>query len=686
LSRLLAVLGLVVLVLAVLAAAVGYLAYGTEPSRTGRLALEGLQRPVAVGWDEEGRVTIEAASEPDLAAALGYVHGVDDAWALALWRQAAVGSLAEWFGERYVPFDRHARTLGFRTLAYHTYAALPDSARALLDAYARGVNRALADAAVAQRDEFVLLDVAAEPFEPWHALAVERLFAWVGTPPLRLAGAAARDSGLVRFARTDSLYRAFLHLGGTEHSRAWVARLDSAGAGTAGTAFVQQHAYGASALPLVREVTLRRGGRSVTVATVPGTLVLPGGVGGDRAWSVFLTSAAALDSTSGPPPPLDYDRLVDRAGNETLLPIRRGAEGLFFEADVPAPPPPPVRPPGSLLADSLAVPPLPADTAAAPAPAAPPPGWVVRWPGFALGTDVSAWWALVEGRAPAFRLFRGDGLTLARDGAAAVLGSPPVRQPVPGGVFVAADSLTRFAAARLAGLLTADTLGVALTPGVLAADAYSPWAAARLPGLLAALGHRDSLAGDLRDAHAYLLSWDARYTPDAIGASLFETWLTAHAEELGAPPAPGDSVSPAVLQQTLRLAVAILRTRHGERPSAWRWERVQPGARFFPVWTQGGETRGPAASRYAPVTPGLGGHPTALFPGPSLFFGERPAPAVWTAWVTTVDWDRLAVRHPVVETDAFLARARSPADATTPYYVARAAPLTDPLYLLPPGD
>src|SRR5690606_29994773 len=134
----------------------------------------------------------------------------------------------------------------------------------------------------------------------------------------------------------------------------------------------------------------------VTAATVPGTLVFPGGLGEDRAWSVFLTSPAALDSAGTALPPLDYDRLVDRQGNETLLAIRRGAEGLFFEADVPATAPSslPVQP-DTLIADT---------TAAAPAA---PPSWVVRWPGFALGTDLGAWWALVQGRAPTFRLFRG---------------------------------------------------------------------------------------------------------------------------------------------------------------------------------------------------------------------------------------------------------------------------------------
>lgn len=664
----------------VLAVVVGYFAYGTEPTRAGRLTLEGLEEAVAVGWGEDGRAVVEATSGADLAAGLGYVHGVDDGWALALRRQAALGSLAAWFGADFVSYDRHARTLGLGALAYRTYRALPDSARALLDAYARGVNAALGDAAVAQRDEFVLLDVAPEPFEPWHALAAERLVAWLGTPPLALEGAAARDSGLVRFARTDSLFRAFLRLGGAGQSRAWTAPL-----GADGATLVQQHAYGASALPLVREVTLRQAGRSVTVATVPGTLVFPGGLGERRAWSVFLTSPVALDSAGTVLPPPDYDRLVDREGNETLMAIHRAPQGLFFKADVPEAPPPPVRS-DPLAADSLVANSPSADTTATrpPVTEAPPPTWVLRWPGFAPGSDMGAWWALVEGRTFPFRLFRGDGVTLTRDGGATVLGSPPVRASLPGGVFVAADSLARFAAVRLARLLAGADSAATPTPGALIADAYSPWAAARLPRLLAALGPRDALAADLKDPYAYLLSWDARYTPDAIGASLFETWLTAHEEVLGTPLVPGDSTNRVLLQQTLRLAVAILKTRHGAQPSAWRWERVQPGARLFPVWTHGDAARGPAASRFAPVGPGLGGHPTALLLGPSRFFHEIPAPAVWTAWTSTADWSGLTVRHPVVAPGALLTGART--EIAAPHRVARDAPLRDPLTLRPPDS
>src|SRR5690606_33637148 len=173
---------------------------------------------------------------------------------------------------------------------------------------------------------------------------------------------------------------------GGGRSRAWAADLD-----TAGTAFVQQHAYGASALPLVREVTLRCAGRSAVVASVPGTLVFPGGIAGDRAWSVFLTSPVALDTAGAALPPLAYDRLVDRAGNETLLAVRRGQEGLFFEGEETAAPLP--ARPDTLVADTLAAGSPVADTLTA-APTVAPPSWVLRWPGFALGTDVGAWWAL----------------------------------------------------------------------------------------------------------------------------------------------------------------------------------------------------------------------------------------------------------------------------------------------------
>jgi hypothetical protein len=669
-SRLLALVGLVALLLAGLAAVVGTLAYGNEPVREGRLTLDALRQPTAVSWNADGHVVIEATNEADLAAALGYAHAADDAWAMTLWRRAALGGLAGWFGPTHNALDRHARMLGFADLARLTYEALPPEDRAVLDAYAEGVNLALRQNPVAQRDEFVLLDLSPMPWAPWHALAVERLVAWLGTPPLSadsVFAAARSDAAVERFASTDSLFRRTLGLGGAHQSRAWAAQLGS------GTAFVQQHPYGTSALPLLRTVTLRQGSRSVSVATVPGTLMMPGGQSDAHAWSLFLTSDAALAPFDADLPPPVFDRIADDDGNETLLTINRAPDGLYFKSEVATPPTVQID---SLAADSTGRMP---DTIPPKAPAA----WVLRWPGFATGTDLGAWRALRNREPSAFRLFRGDGLLMTQGDGVRVLGAPSVRVALPGGVFLAADPQARFAGESLAERLgRADSSAAqdSLTVESLARDAYSGWAAAQLPGLLAALGHRDSLAADLKDPYAFLLSWDARYTEDAIGASLFETWLVAHRSITGALPSAADSSNRPLLQQTLRLSVAILRDHYGERTSGWRWEYVQPGARVFPVW--GDSARGPAASRYAPLKAGLGGHPTALRAGPSLVFGEPPAPAVWTAWMTTDDWTLLHVFHPVVEPEGFLARLRT-TRAAAPVSVRLNEAVTDPLFLRP---
>src|SRR5690606_23936881 len=173
--------------------------------------------------------------------------------------------------------DRHARTLGFGQLARATYEDLPAEEQALLDAYALGVNRAFEANRLDEGDEFVLQDVRPEAWAPWDALAVERLIAYLMAPPPAVPAdssaraAFARSPQLRRFLAADSLFRAMLHLDGAEHSLAFAVR-DEAGA-----ALVQRHVYGSSALPLVREAVLQRGGQTATVATVPGTLMLPGG-------------------------------------------------------------------------------------------------------------------------------------------------------------------------------------------------------------------------------------------------------------------------------------------------------------------------------------------------------------------------------------------------------------------------
>ncbi len=721
----------------VLAVVVAVLAYGTGAKRSGEVEVDGLTSPVTVGWPEEGLPVVSAQTPEGLYAGLGYVHASDATWAMVLWRQAALGELAGWFPARS-GLDRHARALGFGVSARRAYDALDAPQRALLDSYARGVNAALAVPGVAQRDEFVLLDVRPEPWQPWHALAVERLLAWLATPPPHadsgFAAAMRADVNVERFAQADSAFRAYLQLGGFQQARAYTGRL-------AGDVpfFAVSQPWGSSAVPLFEEVALELGGRRVTAATVPGTLALPYGQDDTRAWAALLSGTYRLRPDPTEPPPAISDRLVDRVGDETLLTFNRTPTYLYLPAEPRPAPPPPTSPPGTpvpldslVKADSASTKPpatgaaasgttatrptptagagtpprtpaqpaprtaapatapsprsaAPTDSADAPPPdttAAPRDGWRLEWAGFGAETDLTAWTDLFAGRQPTFRLFRGAGLTATRDGETQLLGTPVVRTEVPGGLFVAESRDARYAAQRLTGLLRSPR-----PPGsvsLLLDDSYSPWAAARVGSLSASLGRRETIPDSLRDAYAFLRGWDARYDPDAIGASIFELWLDTHREATGElPRATADSLERRELRRTLGLAVTRLKARHGTEPSGWRWAIVQHGTLQFPIWASDDARR--ASERYAPVEPEMGGHPTTLRAGPSLVL-RGGAAGVWEAWTTGSSWGVTAVRHPGVETRGFLRRARETGHTLRPVLYRRDVQPERTLTLVPVAE
>src|SRR5690606_38214004 len=128
----------------------------------------------------------------DLIAGLGYVHALDGAWPMALWRQAATGRLSGWFDDSTaLALDHHAVALGFEAVARETYAGLSEDEQALLTAYARGVNGAFERGRLSEGDAFVLLDVHADRWEPWDALVVERLVTYLATPPVAPADSVA---------------------------------------------------------------------------------------------------------------------------------------------------------------------------------------------------------------------------------------------------------------------------------------------------------------------------------------------------------------------------------------------------------------------------------------------------------------------------------------------------------------
>ncbi len=176
---------LVVLLALVLGGAVWWLR-GSLPQTEGTLAIAGLAASVEVFRDGDGMVTIRAQSEADGARALGYVHAQDRLWQMDFMRRAGAGRLSELVGPATLPYDRLMRSLGLYRVAEANLEILPPETRALLDAYAEGVNAYLENPPRAWPLEFYLLappfGYQPEPWRPADSLVWGRLMA------LRLAG------------------------------------------------------------------------------------------------------------------------------------------------------------------------------------------------------------------------------------------------------------------------------------------------------------------------------------------------------------------------------------------------------------------------------------------------------------------------------------------------------------------
>src|SRR5262249_26235905 len=105
--------------------------------------LPGLAAPVTVERDDLGVPTIRGSSRLDVARGLGFVHAQDRFFQMDLFRRAAAGELAELFGHAAVAQDRSVRLHRFRSVAQRVQETAPAPDRALVEAYAAGVNAGL---------------------------------------------------------------------------------------------------------------------------------------------------------------------------------------------------------------------------------------------------------------------------------------------------------------------------------------------------------------------------------------------------------------------------------------------------------------------------------------------------------------------------------------------------------------
>ncbi len=167
-----------VLVLALLAAGLHWRA--KLPRREGELQLQGLSQPVKVRFDAWGVPHIEAANEPDLYRALGYLHAQDRLFQMEMARRLARGELAEVLGEKLLPTDRlfrGLRLIDFAQARAKAEAAHPAGpAQQALRAYLDGVNQYQATRPAPI--EFELLGIPKRDFTPVDTYAVAGYLAY----------------------------------------------------------------------------------------------------------------------------------------------------------------------------------------------------------------------------------------------------------------------------------------------------------------------------------------------------------------------------------------------------------------------------------------------------------------------------------------------------------------------------
>ena len=167
--RRLAIVALVLLLVPAVAA--------TAKGEPGSVGPSGLEGPARVVRDADGVAHVLADSRHDLFFLQGTVHAQDRLFQMDVRRRQADGTLAELLGPAALPTDVQLRTIGLHRAAARSLPALSDAARAVLQAYADGVNAWVADHPLPP--EYGALELTGfRPWTPLDSVAVGKLQAF----------------------------------------------------------------------------------------------------------------------------------------------------------------------------------------------------------------------------------------------------------------------------------------------------------------------------------------------------------------------------------------------------------------------------------------------------------------------------------------------------------------------------
>lgn len=331
------------------------------PASEGRMEVAGIDAPVEILRDNRGVPHVFAESEADAFFGLGFAHAQDRLGQMVWLSRCARGRTAEIVGAEGLPADRMARVLGLVQAAEAQLPTLDASTRAVLEAYARGVNARI-DRIERGRvaAPLALAGVELEPWTPVDSLAVFKLYVWSTSgaldaglvlsdliehlggfqarrffpqppdaevePVLAAAPAPASRPG----AGPDPLRRAAGMEGRSVGSSAWVL----AGAHTASGApiLAADSHLEPTAPPLMHLDHLRAGSVDVLGVTLPGVPVFWTGRNPQVAWASTQARASTEDLYAETLSPSDPDRYHDGRGwrdlaiRDEVIAVRGGAD------------------------------------------------------------------------------------------------------------------------------------------------------------------------------------------------------------------------------------------------------------------------------------------------------------------------------------------------------------------------
>jgi penicillin G amidase len=641
----------------------------------------GLTGVARIAWFETGErpPRIEAESEADAFRALGFAQTQAMTWRLLLWRQAARGRLAEWFGTAALPADRVARQLALVRGAAQALPDLSPQDRAMIEAFVDGVNAGLSTERVRNDARSTLIGVQVEPFNLSDVLAIERLVAWLSRP-VAPPEASERWPEMMAFRAGDTRLRTFLDADGLHLSRLWTF------ADSSSSRLVASYVTGTMVRPLFFDAEVVVDGLARTGVFLPGTpFPIAGAVRQTddatpvRAWAVYPASGRDWREAGSQPPTRRTERFGIAGGQESVLIVTESPEGALFRSPIQSrvlPPRPRLALPDTSVradtsgtdaernaaaarrsaairqaqrADSL----WRADSARLAAPRS----LVLAWNGFPNRSDAAAWLNLWRGTAPTFQLFTGAFVTSA--------GGAGARAHRRG--LLISDSV--YAAPLLARL---DSFS--LLPDFPASDVTSVWARDLNRRLVADLDTARLRRPIEREAYTYLRNWTGTFEETSVAATLFTHWLDAESRLNALPDSAlaADTTFFSGLRRTRAFQTTLdtLARRFGTDLRRWRWGRAVPHLRrFAPYGVTGLDL--PARRRYTSLERPEGGHPSALAYGP-----ESPADPVttYTLDVSLRPEGAIRLRRLDFDPDRFLARFRLPF-STDPVTVAPQAPI-----------